>query len=200
MKGKKSPVLIYDLEILNAVPDRSGRREEGINYCEGWGDHKGMGIAVLACYDYARDTFRVYCQDNIGDFPLLVDLHDCVVGFNNHHFDNRVLEAAGLPIPAEKSYDLFEEIKHGLGPSSFSRYHYTLDDLCRANFRASKSGSGAHAPVLWQQGKIGTVIDYCLRDITLTKKLLDRVIRTGYLLDPNCLTRRIPVRRPGAQQ
>jgi hypothetical protein len=43
------------------------------------------------------------------------------------------------------------------------------------------------------------VIDYCLHDIHLTKRLLDRVIRTGALADPRDRARTLYVRKPGAQ-
>ena len=35
----------------------------------------------------------------------------------------------------------------------------------------NKTGSGTHAPILWQRGHTGAVIDYCLQDVALTAKL-----------------------------
>ena len=58
----------------------------------------------------------------------------------------------------------------------------------------------ALAPIWWQQGKCGKVIDYCLHDIHLTKRLLDRIIRMGVLANPKERARTIYLRKPGAQQ
>lgn len=192
-------MLIYDIEIRNAIPDRGGDPIPDVTYCEGWGDHRGMGIAVICCYDYATDRPRVFCSDNLADFGALLASHDCVVGFNNQRFDDLILAAHGVELPEGKSYDILQEVYRGLGlvPGEY-RKGYRLADLCAANFRAQKSGDGALAPIAWQQGRLGTVIDYCLRDVHLTKKLLDRIIRVGRLIDPNAPDSRIPVRKPGS--
>lgn len=40
-------MLIYDIEIRNAIPDGDSTPLPDIIYCEGWRDFKGMGIAVI---------------------------------------------------------------------------------------------------------------------------------------------------------
>lgn len=197
-------MLIYDLEILNAIPDRVGPRLDGVAYCEGWHDHAGMGVAVLGCYDYTTDRYRVFCQDNLSDFAQLVERQECLVGFNNNRFDNPVLTAAGVPIPPEKCYDILEEIWRALrlpADGFIPSLHggYSLEAMCQANFRVAKSASGANAPVLWQQGRIGSVIDYCLNDLRLTKMLLDRIIRCGALANPKDPHITIYPRKPGSR-
>jgi hypothetical protein len=197
-------LLVYDLEILKAIPDKDGQSEAGIAYCEGWNDYQGMGIAVICCYDYATDRYRVFCQDNLTGFKTLVSSAQCVVGYNNHRFDDNVLEAAGITVPPEKSYDILQEIWRGLGlDSDFkSETHrgYGLEALCVVNLGITKNGSGALAPILWQRGQVGTVIDYCLQDVHLTKKLLDRIIQRGALASPKDEQRTIYVRKPGVDK
>lgn len=192
-------MLIYDLEIEKAIPDR-GRREEGVEYCAGWEDHAGMGLAVAACYDYKTERTRVFCRDNLDAFFALLHTHECIVGFNNRRFDDRIVEALGYTIPPQLSYDILREVYRGLGVAESQRppAGYGLEPLSRVNFNASKDGDGRLAPVLWQRGAVGTVIDYCLRDLHLTKKLLDRIIRAGRLIDPNSVGNLIAVRKPGS--
>lgn len=194
-------MLIYDIEILRAIPSRGVVLESDIDYCEGWNDHKGMGIAVLGVFDYVRDCYRIFCQDNLSDFTELVDRHDLVIGFNNLRFDNPILAAQGISLSSVTSYDLYVEIQRGLGldfnDPGQRRAGYTLQAIAYANFRLSKSGDGENAPILWQRGNIGRVIDYCLYDIYLTKRLIDRVIRSGALIDP-VNNGSIPIRRPGS--
>jgi hypothetical protein len=131
-------MLIYDIEIANAIPSRNGAREDGITYCDGWSDYKGMGIACIAAYDYKYDCSRIFMEDNLTDFGWWVVTQECVVGFNNNRFDNCILEAHGINILPEKSYDLLQEIWRaaGLGPDFRPETHggYSLQAMVNANF------------------------------------------------------------------
>ena len=182
-------MLIYDIEIINAIPSSREPRVEGITYCGGWYDHANMGISVIGAYDYQEDRYRVFCEDNQEEFAHLVSTRGVFVGFNNIRFDNVVIkEAWGIDIPEIACYDILQKVWKGagFGPEFDRRTHagYGLDACCRANFGTKKSGHGAIAPIAWQQGRIAEVIDYCLNDVKLTKQLLDKVIRDGYIVDP----------------
>lgn len=177
-------MLIYDVEIKNGVLDEGEERIEGITYCKGWNDFEGMGIAVIAAYDYLECTSRVFCEDNLDDFQSLInsnlDQGGMIVGFNSLRFDNPLVRAHGINLPDSCSYDLLVEIwkAAGLGPKFNKKTHmgFSLDECVQANFPGyGKTGDGAMAPVMWQRGKIGKVIDYCLADVWLTKMLLDKV-------------------------
>jgi len=183
--------LIYDIEIKKCIQGRhEPHRHDGMEYCEGWHDHANMGISVIGAYDYVEDRTRVFCDDNIADFLDLCDDRDVLVGFNSIPFDNATI-AATLNIPPfseAKCYDLLREMWSAAGlPRAFdSKTHggYGLDATCEKNFGSRKSGNGEMAPVLWQQGKVGKVIDYCLNDIRMTKQLFDRVLIDGTLISP----------------
>ncbi|NNF99790.1 MAG: hypothetical protein HKM93_10460 [Desulfobacteraceae bacterium] len=208
-------MLVYDLEIVNAIPPngRPGSASDlfydfydgrlgGISYCGGWEDYGRMGIAVICAYDYGTDAFRVFCNDNLYEFQNLVDGHDVVAGFNIVHFDNRVCRENGIVIGPDRSYDLLCEIWAGLGmgPEFVPDTHcgYGLDACGRANeLRLAKNGRGDRAPVMWQCGQIGSVIDYCMRDVWLTKQLIDRVLAEGRLRNPRRPESFINVRKPG---
>ena len=196
--------LIYDIEIIKAVPDRKFPREDGIEYCSGWEDHANMGISVIGCYDYSDGRYRVFCKDNFVDFVLLC--HDKqLVSFNGIGFDNRVLKACGVTdlmegTKDEKHYDILREVwvADGLGPDFVYPSHigFGLDAVGSANFGQRKTGHGALAPVDWQRGKIGSVIDYCLNDIAMTKRCFDRIRAAGGLRDPRDPSRFIQMRTP----
>ena len=183
----KLDALIYDIEIIRAIPNRNGERQEGILYCDGWQDHKNMGISVIGCYDYTEQRYRVFCQDNFDKF-IDATQGKVLVGFNSIPFDNAVINATmGLEMPENRCYDLLREIWKASGlPAQFSpKTHggFGLDAMCETNFGTRKTGNGALAPVLWQQGKIGEVIDYCLNDIALTKQLFEKSLH-GPLVSP----------------
>lgn len=181
-------MLIYDIEIKKAIPERNGVRLDDIEYCEGWHDHANMGIAVIGAFDYVENRYRVFMDDNLGDFVDLLDRRKPVVGFNHIAFDNQVCLANGIEIKEEDSYDILVEIwkAAGLAPTFRSPSHagYGLDAVSETNFNRKKTGHGARAPVLWQQGKIGQVVDYCLNDVMLTLFALERIIKIGGLVSP----------------
>ncbi len=187
-------MLIYDIEIEKLIPPKDGPMETGYEYCNGWGDHAGMGISVVGAFDYNEGVPRIFFKDNIEELWKLMDEADRIVGFNNKHFDDKLMLAHGYQVPEEKSYDLFLEIKEAAGAHKFAK-GYSLDNCCQVNLGMGKSGSGELAPKLWQDGLFGTVADYCLRDISLTAKLLDMAMDQP-LLDPGNNGVRIFVKSP----
>lgn len=184
-------VIIYDIEILRAIQSRGESRLEGIDYCAGWQDHANMGISVVGVYDYAEDRYRAFCADNRRELLNLIgERRPLCVGFNNIRFDNAVMRVSeGWDAPADaECYDLLREtwVASGLGPEFNFKTHggFGLDAMCEKNFGTKKTGNGALAPVLWQRGQIGEVIDYCLNDVRLTKQLFDAVLRGDYIKHP----------------
>lgn len=185
----KPNCIFYDLEILKAIPDWSGIRKDGIEYCTGWDDHANMGISVLCAYDFANELPLVYCADNLSAFASLVGRADWLIGFNNARFDNRVLACNGIEIAESKTIDLLAEIwkAKGLDPDNFdlaTHGGFGLDAICAANFGSGKTGNGATAPVEWQQGNIGNVVSYCLNDVMLTFRLWRKIINLGEIVNP----------------
>lgn len=179
-------MLIYDCEIIKAISKRGESQIPGIEYCSGWDDHTNMSISCICAYDYEDHRYRVFLKDNFAEFCEFAKKRFPLVGFNNIRFDNKLLAANGMAFDEPFCYDLLIEIwlAAGLRPefSYPSHVGYSLDDMAELNLGMKKSGNGALAPVLWQQGKIGQVVDYCLEDVRLTKMLLDLVIERGWLM------------------
>jgi hypothetical protein len=172
--------LIYDIEIAFAVPPKNSEDMlSGIIYCQGWHDHANMGISVICTFDYATQRFRVFLEDNMNEF-LALARERLMVGFNSIPFDDAVINAVyGDRYQPLASYDILREtwIAAGLGPDFEYPSHagYSLDAIAHANHFSGKSGHGALAPVQWQRGEIGSVIDYCLQDVAITKRLFDKI-------------------------
>lgn len=183
-------MLVYDIEIIKAIPNKDGSRMDGIEYCEGWGDHRNMGVSVIGAYDTQQQRSRVFCEDNVAAFIEAAEAADLLVSFNGLAFDNAVIAAAwDIQLPGAKCYDLLVEawVADGKGPLFKYPSHigYGLDALCQQTFGVCKTGSGALAPVLWQRGERGQVIDYCLNDVWLTNRLLQHVIAGLSVAGPN---------------
>jgi hypothetical protein len=176
-------LVVYDIEILRCIPDRGAPRDPELLYCAGWGDHANMGIAVLAAIDMRDRRPRLFLQDNLGEFAKLIDGRT-VCGYNNQGFDDRLLAANGIRVT--RSVDLMCAIRRAAGhPEQGPLRGYKLDDVVQVNLGVQKPMSGAMAPVAWQRGQRGLVIDYCLFDTSQTAEL---VARCPTLIDP--VTRR----------
>jgi len=176
--------IVYDIEIVKGILGKNEVPVPGIDYCAGWHDHANMGISVIGVYDFVEDRFRVFCKDNFAEFFTLCASRTTLISFNGVGFDNKVIRCIahdhaqlfGLGDSFVMQYDVLREIWlcMRLNPDKF--YWKThggvgLDAMCEANGLGGKTGNGALAPVHWQQGKIGSVIDYCLQDVKLTRDL-----------------------------
>lgn len=178
-------MIVYDIEIARAILGRGEEPILGIQYADGWNDHAGMGIACLCAFDMAAMRYRVFMQDNLAEFGPLVEKHSQVVGFNNLRFDDRVCRAAGIEWPATKSVDLAALIWRAAGiPDGQHPRGLSLDAICQANNLGAKSGNGAMAPVEFQRGNYGSLIDYCLMDVAMTTKLYRLMASRGGIIDP----------------
>ena len=183
--------LIFDIEIIKAIPSRKEPAMPGIEYCGGWDDHANMGISVISAYECDTGRYRVFLEDNFGAFEDLANVYrGRICGFNSINFDDKVCAWNGIHV--ETTYDLLREVWRGagLGPEFDARTHadFGLDRLSQANQLTGKTGHGALAPIQWQQGKRGAVIDYCLEDVRLTATLIEQARSKhwggGWLRDP----------------
>ncbi len=181
-------IIIYDLEIIRAIPVDDEEPVPGIEYCAGWKDYENCGISVLGAYDYHENRYRVFMEDNFSKFQELVNESDLIVGYNSKSFDDKICAANGIEI--ETGYDLLREIYRAKNldpyPEEFGDEYrgYGLDAVMKANGPGGKSGHGEYAPILWQQKKYAQVIDYCLNDCRLEKLLFDRLLTGKPIIDP----------------
>lgn len=188
----KRPIdcLVYDLEIVHAVPQSGVAWPPGTTFCKGWDDKGGMGVSVLVALDMASGRTHVYFEDGLADFEQLAR-DRCLVGFNSKHFDDLVLRAQGINVTT--TYDLKDELLEGCKAAKAERSApgRRLDDWARVNLGVAKRDANhALTPVYWQQGKRSLVVNDCIEDVLLTAKLVRRI---PTLLDPVSL-REITVR------
>lgn len=174
-------MIVFDVEIKNAIPPRNAaERVEGITYCEGWRDFKGMGIACCCTFDTVTRLPRVFFEEDMPALAAYMAGQE-TGGFNTARFDMPLLYEHGVAtIGIGRHFDALREIWKALGldPDNFNpRTHggWSLEKIMQATFGIGKSGHGELAPILWQQGKRGQVIDYCHRDVWLEMQLIERI-------------------------
>jgi hypothetical protein len=135
-----------------------------------------MGISCICAIDVGAGLPRVFCGSNLMEFAEWTR-GALLVGFNNVGFDDELLRANGL-YTAAASWDLLRELRAKVGETpgytpGLTAPGRTLSDLARVNLKLKKIDT-ADAPMLAQRGRIGELVDRCLRDTTITYKLFQR--------------------------
>ncbi len=182
-------IVVYDLEIKNCIQGKNEERDSNYEYCNGWTDYKGMGISSLVAYDFNARRYRIFGDENKKEFDELVDNSKFVVGFNSNKFDNKVVQACwGINILQERSFDIMKEIIKTVFDTENTNAHHKgfgLNATVKANFNnVGKSGHGANAPRLYQDGKLMELVDYNLEDVRITKMLFLQILNFGFIIDP----------------
>jgi len=182
-------VVIFDCEIRKAIPPANepvfASIKEKLQYCEGWDDFSGMGISVVTAYDVKEARAHVFMEDNLLDFAKLIASRDLCVTFNGTQFDLPLLDANGIVTPSQKHFDIAAAIWAAAGvPAGEHPKGLGLDAICWANNLTGKTGNGADAPYLWQSGKHGQLIDYCLGDTLATLRLYRLLASCNGCVDP----------------
>ena len=189
-------ILIYDCEIINCIPSKNKRLNSTFRYCKGWRDFKNMGISVIGAYLSEDFTYLQGLNSftnpidsiphHFPSFQQVLAQKPKIIGFNSRSFDDNLVKANGIKIKTD--YDLLELCRlSGYGSTRWedqpSGWSYSLDAIAKAN-GVAKTGSGSLAPQLWQIGKRQEVIDYCLNDVEITRKIWELGLE-GKLIDPN---------------
>lgn len=146
----------------------------------GWHRADRMGLSCAVLYDSKKNTFFEFLEDQV---PLLLE-HlrrlDLVVGFNIKRFDYHVLSGyTDFNFQKLPTLDILEEIKNRLG------YRLSLNHLAKITLGVEKSADGLQALEWWKQGRLRDLVDYCRKDVSITKDLFLYGKKMGYLLFKN---------------
>ena len=178
-------------------------RRSGIRFCifdietqrsaqevGGWHRADLMGISCAVLYDSAKDQYFEFLDEQTNELIEHLKRCDLVVGFNVKRFDFRVLGGySDFNFESLPTLDILEEIHNRLG------YRLSLDHLARVTLGTEKTANGLQALQWWKQGRIREIIDYCKKDVEITRDLFLYGQKNGYLLFMNKAkkTVRIPV-------
>jgi len=167
-------IVVYDLEIKKRIEDCT----------HGWNSHDEMGISVGCAFDYRSMRYRVFMDDNIQELvDRLNEPNTLIVAFNHVGFDNKLIRASKLALKPDSeldNYDMLLESRKGANAVGFIK-GFKLDEHLKNLGLPMKTGEGSLAPIWWEEGKIGKVIDYCLNDVTQEKALFEYIIENGVL-------------------
>jgi DEAD/DEAH box helicase domain-containing protein len=143
----------------------------------GWHRADRMRVSCGVLYDSRADDFFEYTEDRVQDLIAHLQRLDLIVGFNVKRFDYRVLSGySGTDFSAIPTLDLLEDIHNQLG------FRLSLDHLARVTLGVRKSADGLQALKWWKEGKLREIIDYCRKDVAITRDVYLFGRKNGYLL------------------
>jgi DEAD/DEAH box helicase domain-containing protein len=156
----------------------------------GWHRADLMKMSCAVLYDSKKDRYFEFLEDQVDQLIQHFKKCDLVVGFNIKRFDFRVLAGySEFNFEELPTLDILEDIHNRLG------YRLSLDHLAKVTLGQKKTADGLQALQWWRQGRIREIIDYCKKDVEITRDLFLYGQKNGYLLFTNKAknTVRIPV-------
>ncbi len=150
-------IIVYDIETKDAFSDVGGRS---------W--FENLEISVLGAYDYETGKFMTYEERDLEDFADRLSRKPLLVGFNSRHFDTPILQKyIQFDLKKIPQLDIMEEVTKILG------HRVKLDSIAKATLATQKSGSGLKAIMLWREGRIDELKQYCLDDVRITRDIFE---------------------------
>lgn len=179
-------IVVFDLET---------KTEIGIAGCPGWTDYDKMGISVGCSFNFKTQDFKVYFDDGLEELYEELQNADLVSGFNITGFD---IPLIGAQILLKKPNETLLPIRRVYDPLFYSRKAVgykqggsfpkglKLDNHLDGTFGKAhmKTGDGANAPKLFQEGKISQLTSYCLADVKREAMLFRHIWDHGYVRTP----------------
>lgn len=157
----------------------------------GWHHADRMRVSCAVLYDSRDDRFYEFLENQVPDLLERIKSLGLVIGFNIRRFDYQVLSRyTSIDFQKIPTLDILDEIHKYLG------YRLSLDHLAQTTLNIRKSADGLAALRWWKEGKISQIIDYCRKDVAITRDLFLYGKQNGYLLFKNKADQivRIPVK------
>jgi DEAD/DEAH box helicase domain-containing protein len=159
--------LVIDIETSNTFADVGRENFDALN------------ISVIGAYSYDRDEFMIFDENELDKLGELMREAGLIVGFASKRFDLPVMRRYyNFDLFAIPHLDILDEIELSSGK------RISLDVLAKENLGYGKIGKGSDAPILYEQGKIDELKEYCLHDVKVTKEVYDLAKTQGHLMVP----------------
>jgi len=142
----------------------------------GWHHADRMLMSVGITYSTAEGSFRVHREE---DAPALAEhlaQADLVVGFNVVGFDYKVLQPyTQIQLARLPTLDLLADLHQRLG------HRVSLDSCVEATLGEHKSADGLTALRWWKEGRVDEIIEYCKKDVEVTRRLHEHGCQHGHV-------------------
>ncbi|MGE3261851.1 MAG: ribonuclease H-like domain-containing protein [Bacteriovoracia bacterium] len=162
---KNQHFLVVDIETKDLV-DSVG----------GWKNFKQLECSVACAYDSKTNTMHSYTEDKLGELVELCK-ERVLIGYNLIGFDLPILEKYGLPPASELDvFDIMLDV-HNISGWRFVK----LEKIAHATLGTGKSADGLMAVQWWKEGKVQQIIDYCIKDVEVTRDVFLHGLNKGYV-------------------
>ncbi len=142
----------------------------------GWKNFKQLEVSVACAFDSKTQQFHSYTEDKLGDLVALCK-ERLLVGYNLVGFDLPILEKYGLPPVSELDvFDIMLDV-HNVSGWRFVK----LEKIAQATLGTGKSADGLMAVEWWKQGLVDKIIEYCLKDVEVTRDVFLHGLNQGYI-------------------
>jgi hypothetical protein len=175
------PLIVLDLEVKHSPDDLP----------TGWTDKYALGLSIGGYWDCQRQCLVWFDQHTVVDvLDWLTATQPTICTFNGKSFDLPVMVAEaskGDQSLMQRWYERLEKVPHYDMCELFRQEaravgftgRNSLEQITRDLGLGGKSGHGAQAPALWQQGRLAELLNYARQDIMLTRALCAHVTRHG---------------------
>lgn len=169
-------IITIDLETRFLAQDLEG----------GWADLKAGkgGCSALVMWNNMTERPHLYDDHCLSSAADVIEASLGVLSFNGVEFDIPVIEGIlGRSLKIKHHLDLLQLVWDALPPGRHKGFKLT--ELAERCLGRSKTGDGALAPRLADEGRYGELFDYCLHDVYLTRKLFQFAQENGGVVDLN---------------
>lgn len=161
--------IVFDIETKNFFPD------------VGSNDPADLDISLVGIYDYDRNVYESFIEEEFPKLWDVLDKTDMLVSFNGDHFDIPILnkyykKAERGDLLKIRSLDVLKEIRQSYGR------RMKLDQIAEGSLGINKSGQGGEALVWWKNGEVERVRKYCLDDVRITKDVYEYALKNKKLM------------------
>lgn len=164
MEGRK--IIFFDLETQRTFDEVGGRH-----------NLSRLGLAAAVTYDTSTGEYSTFTENEVEELLDRLVGADLVVGFNVKGFDYEVLKPyTAYPLQSIPTTDMLQDIHQKLG------FRLSLDSVAQATLGTGKSADGLQAVRWFREGQLDKVIEYCRRDVQVTKRLYEYGCERGYVL------------------
>ena len=137
-------------------------------------DPAKLDISMVCVYDSGTGTYDSFLEGELSRLWPIIEQADMLIGYNSDHFDIPLLNKY---YPGDlsriRSLDRMKEVYNSLGR------RLKLDTIAEGTLGEKKSADGIQSLRWWKAGEIEKVREYCLKDVALTKKVLEYALLNG---------------------
>lgn len=141
----------------------------------GWANIDKLGVSVACAYDSKTDSFLNFEEHQLQDLHKLCK-ERLIIGYNIIGFDLKVLSAYGFDSRRLDVFDLMLDVE-----ASSGRRFVSLDVIAKATLGSQKIADGLQAVEWYKQGQIQKIIEYCLKDVEITRDVFNYGMKNGHV-------------------